>query len=100
MKALALTALAALLLGAVPPAGAAPSDEEVRSIAAARAQYERGRKAVDRMDWKEAIAAFDSAARLDPNDAEFQNMLGFSYRNAGDMNAAFAHYAKALELNP
>ncbi len=100
MKPLWPAVVAILALGAFAPAQAAPSDEEMRAIAAARADYERGRKAIDRMNWKEAIAALESAARLDPQDPEFQNLLGFSHRNAGNMDAAFLHYGKALELNP
>ena len=95
--------LAALLiaLAAAPAlvrAEAAP-DAKTR-IAAARVDYERGRKAIDRMDWKSAIAALESAAEHDPLDPEFQNLLGFSHRNAGNMDAAFKHYGRALELNP
>lgn len=69
-------------------------------IAAARVDYERARKAIDKMDWKGAISALESAAAHDPLDPEFQNLLGFSHRNAGNMDAAFRHYARALELNP
>jgi Flp pilus assembly protein TadD len=77
----------------------AAADTKTR-IAAARLDYERGRKAIDRMDWKGAIAALESAAQHDPQDPEFQNLLGFSHRNAGNMDLAFKHYARALELNP
>jgi Flp pilus assembly protein TadD len=100
MKPLWTAVIATFALGCLAPALAAPSEEEMRAIAAARADYERGRKAIDRMNWKEAIVALESAARLDPQDPEFQDLLGFSYRNAGNMEAAFRHYGRALELNP
>lgn len=92
----------ALALACAAPAlvRAEASEDTKTAIAAARVDYERGRKAIDRMDWKSAIAALESAARHDPRDAEFQNLLGFAHRNNGDMDAAFRHYAKALELNP
>jgi tetratricopeptide (TPR) repeat protein len=99
MKPMLLVALIACL--AAPAAGFAEPSEDTRSgIAAARADYERARKALDRMDWKGAIAALESAARHDPRDAEFQNLLGFAHRNTGNMDAAFRYYLRALELNP
>lgn len=95
-----LTAALAALLAAAPLAQAAPSDEEMRAIGAARTEYDRARRAIDRKDWKEAIASLERAARHDPRDAELQNLLGFSHRSSGNMDAAFSHYARALELNP
>ena len=93
--------LALALACAAPALVRAEASEDIKTaIAAARVDYERGRKAIDRMDWKSAISALESAARHDPRDAEFQNLLGFAHRNNGDMDAAFRHYAKALELNP
>jgi tetratricopeptide (TPR) repeat protein len=95
--------LLAVALGvlAAPADSRAEASEDTKSgIAAARVDYERGRKAIDRMAWKEAIAALESAARHDPADAEFQNLLGFAHRNAGNMEAAFRHYDRALALNP
>jgi Flp pilus assembly protein TadD len=96
--------LAALILACaagVPAAALAEAAADTKSrIAAARVDYERGRKAIERMDWKAAIAALESAAQHDPQDPEFQNLLGYSHRNAGNMELAFKHYERALELNP
>jgi len=91
----------AIAVFAAPGDSRAEASEDTKSaIAAARVDYERARKAIDRMDWKEAIAALESAAKRDPGDAEFQNLLGFAHRNAGNMEAAFRHYDRALALNP
>lgn len=99
MKPLLLAlALAACMLP--PLAHAEASDDTKTRIAAAKVDYERARKAIDRLDWKGAIAALESAAGHDPQDAEFQNLLGFAHRNNGNMEAAFRHYFRALELNP
>jgi Flp pilus assembly protein TadD len=100
MRLLLSAALAAFLAAAPLVARAEASPEETNGIAAARADYERARRALDKLDWTGAINALESAARLDPRDAEFQNLLGFAHRNKGNMDAAFRHYFKALELNP
>ena len=100
MKWLVPAVLSALIAAASLAARAEASPEESRGIAAARADYERGRAAIDKMDWKAAIPALESAARHDPRDAEFQNLLGFAHRNLGNMDLAFKHYFRALELNP
>ena len=100
MKWLVPAVLSILLAAAPQAARAEASPEQSNGIAAARADYERGRGAIEKMDWKGAIVALESAARHDPGDAEFQNLLGFAHRNLGNMDAAFRHYKKALELNP
>lgn len=95
--------LVALLVAcaAAPAFVRAEAAEDAKTrIAAARVEYERGRKAIDRMDWKSAIEALENAARHDPEDPEFQNLLGFAHRNSGNMDTAFKHYFRALELNP
>lgn len=90
-----------LVLGALPSQvhAEAAADAKTR-IAAARVDYLQARKAIDKMDWTAAVKSLESAARHDPQDAEFENLLGFSYRNLGDYEKAFAHYKRALELNP
>jgi len=100
MKRLLRAIVFALLAAAPLAARAEVSPELTNGIAAARADYERARKALDKLDWSAAISALESAARHDPQDAEFQNLLGFAHRNKGDMDAAFRHYRAALDLNP
>lgn len=87
-------------IAAAPLALAAPTEMEMRSIAAANTDYQYAKQAIAKEDWKSAIAALNSASRNDPNNADVQNLLGFSYRGSGDLESAFKHYKKALELNP
>ena len=97
------TLIIALLIAcaAAPALSRAEASDDARTrIAAARVEYDRARKAIDRMDWKSAIVSLEAAASHDPQDAEFQNLLGFAHRNNGNMEAAFRHYFRALELNP
>jgi len=96
----ACIALCAALLAAPGFARAEASEDIKSAIAAARVDYQRARKAIDTRDWPEAIRALESALRHDPQDAEFHNLLGYSYRHAGNMDAAFKHYFMALDLNP
>lgn len=93
----ALLAAAALLAPAQALAEA--SEFQPRALGAAN-DYDNAKKAIERKDWKVAVASLESAARADPNDADIQNLLGYSYRKSGNLEAAFRHYGRALELNP
>ncbi len=96
-----LSPIFALSLLAVPAlSNAAPTDTQVKGIAAAASDYKLAKQAIEREDWKSAIAALSSAANHDPQDADVQNLLGFSHRKNGDLDAAFKHYSRALDLNP
>ena len=68
--------------------------------AAGDLDYAAGKQALDRKDWGEATRRFKQAALRDPDNADLQNYLGFSYRNLGQLDTAFEHYRRALELNP
>ena len=100
MKRLVPALLAALAIAAPLAVRAEASPDMTNGIAAAKLDYERARKALDKLDWKAAIASLEAAAQKDPGDAEFQNLLGFAHRNLGNMDLAFKHYFRALELNP
>ena len=89
----------ALALLAPAQALADASEFQPRALGAAN-DYDSGKKSVERKDWKAAVASFEAAARSDPQDADIQNLLGYSYRKSGNLQAAFRHYARALELNP
>jgi len=62
--------------------------------------YAAGKQALARMDWGEAARRFRQAALRDPDNADLQNYLGFSYRKLGQLDTAFEYYRRALELNP
>lgn len=100
MKALAAATCTVLALAAPALAGAAPTEMQVQGIAAAKADYDTAKKAIEREDWDGAIRALKSAERHDPGNADVQNMLGFTHRQKGEVEAAFSYYNKALQLNP
>ena len=62
--------------------------------------YANGRKAIEAKDWGTAIRLLSSAALRDTRNPDIQNYLGYAYRNSGELDRAFKHYSRALELNP
>ena len=51
-------------------------------------------------DWAEAIANYDEAIRLDPDDAEAYFNRGVAYDNLGQIDLAIQDYSKAIDLDP
>ncbi len=51
-------------------------------------------------DYAAAIPLLQKSVDADPTNANAYNLLGFSHRKMGDVEAALAHYGKALELEP
>jgi len=68
--------------------------------AAADPDYAAGRRAIEARNWNAAIKSFSSAALRAPDNADIQNYLGYAHRKAGQLDSAFRHYKRALELNP
>ncbi len=64
------------------------------------AEHDAGRKAVAAKDWSSALKALTTAAQKEPDNADIHNLLGFSYRNSGQLDLAFRHYERALTINP
>jgi len=50
--------------------------------------------------WDEAVPVLESAAQSEPSNADVFNWLGYVERHRGNMDASFAHYEKALQLDP
>ncbi len=89
----------AAVVGAPVSSFAEPTEAQP-GAAANDPDYTAGKQALDRKDWGEAVRRFRQAALRDPDNADLQNYLGFSYRNLGQLDTAFEHYRRALELNP
>ncbi len=93
-------ALAAVIAVATAlPCLADPGETDSRA-ATIDPDYATGKQALERKDWREATRRFSQAALRDPNNADLQNYLGYSYRNLKQLDLAFKHYKRALELNP
>ena len=96
-------ALAAVaLLGGVLCAPPAFADDIQENPAATQLDpdYAAGKKAIEAKDWSGAIRFLSSAALRDTRNADIQNYLGYAYRHTGQMELAFTHYRRALQLNP
>jgi Flp pilus assembly protein TadD len=89
--ALSLSALAPFALGADTPSTPA---------AAPMVDLTKARALIEKKDWNAAIAELEREARKDRNNADVQNLLGYSLRNAGQIDKAFTAYNNALRLDP
>ena len=98
-SAASLALAAAIVLAAASPSASDPLETKPEA-AALDPDYTAGKLALERKDWREAIERFGQAALRDPDNADLQNYLGYSYRNVGRLDPAFKHYKRALELNP
>jgi Flp pilus assembly protein TadD len=72
-------------------------DEPVPAVSS---DHAAGRKAIEARDWNSAIKSLTSAAQRDSRNADIQNLLGYAYRNSGQLEPAMKHYQRALQLDP
>jgi len=99
---------ATLLLGILAvaaPVGAAHAAGSISDPAPSGARandpnFDAGRRAIDAKNWPDAVNYLNLAASADPKNPDIQNYLGFAHRNSGNLDLAFTHYARALELDP
>ena len=66
----------------------------------AAAFYNRGNAKYDKGDYAGAIADYDGAIKLDPDDAQALNNRGNAYANRRDFDRAIADLTQALKLRP
>lgn len=90
----------ALVLCAVTPASHADPYEDTPDAAARDPDYAAGKAAMEKKNWTEAAKRFHQAALRAPDSADLHNYLGFSYRNLKQIDLAFKHYKRSIELNP
>ena len=58
-----------------------------------------GRKAIEAKDFKAAVGHLTKAVQEDPNNADAQSMLGYSYRKLGTFDKSMDHYQRALKID-
>jgi Flp pilus assembly protein TadD len=91
--------IALALFAAIPRVVAEPYEDNP-DAAARDPDYAAGKAAMDKKNWAEAVKRFHQAALRDPDSADLHNYLGYSYRNLKQMDLAFKHYKRSIELNP
>jgi Flp pilus assembly protein TadD len=96
----ASAALFGLALAFLPAAAIGDATDEEPAGAQLDPDYAAGKNAIAAKDWNAAIKAFSSAALRDTRNADIQNYLGYAYRHTGQLELAFKHYQRALDLNP
>jgi len=58
-----------------------------------------GRKAIEAKDYKAAVGYLTKAVQEEPNNADAQNMLGYSYRKVGTFDKSMDSYQRALKID-
>jgi Tfp pilus assembly protein PilF len=87
--------IGAVLLVAIVAAPAAADDRDE-----AKTQVQFGIRVAQLGLWREALAHWERAVKLDPTYAPAYNNLAIGYEQQGDFEKARNAYEKALELNP
>lgn len=96
---LAAAATAALLSATAGPALSAMEPEAIDVLTQENPDFAQGRRAVEARDWKTAIKWLAAADKRTPNNADIHNLLGFAYRNSGEVETALKHYGRALQID-
>jgi Flp pilus assembly protein TadD len=96
----AVALIAVVWLALWPGTGAADPTQDDAAAVQLDPDYAAGKQAINAKEWSTAITSLNSAALRDTRNADIQNYLGYAYRNAGQLDLAFRHYHRALQLNP
>jgi len=91
--------LVALVIATTPGSALADPAEE-GGAAQLHPSYIEAKAAIDQKRYTEALPLLQRALAQNSGDANVYNLLGFAYRNIGNLDAAFTHYNTALRLNP
>ena len=76
-----------------PAATTAPAKHAAPTLADANAD-------IKAQDWAKAITDLKAFLKANPKSADGWNLLGFSYRNHGDLKLADTAYDRALTIDP
>jgi cytochrome c-type biogenesis protein CcmH/NrfG len=81
------------------PAFAVGSSDDSGGASAAP-QFSSAQQAVNSANYQAAITLLQQVVTVEPTNADAWNLLGFSNRKLGNMDAAASAYTEALTINP
>jgi len=84
----------------IPSTPAATSTPVATPTPSASEHVDLGIERLDQGQLDEAIAEFEGAIQLDPEDAVAHYNLGLAYHGQGQLDEAVAEYQEAIRLNP
>jgi tetratricopeptide (TPR) repeat protein len=61
--------------------------------------YAKGKALVAAKEWADAIVQLEEADKAQPNNADTNNLLGFSNRKLGKLDVSLTYYKKALSID-
>ncbi|HEX4113285.1 MAG TPA: tetratricopeptide repeat protein [Stellaceae bacterium] len=91
---------ACLVLSQQAHANDSPSYNPPEAAAADSSDMVKARAAIAAKNWSGAIAILYPLSKSSPQDADVENLLGFSYRMLGQYPQAFVYYDRALAIDP
>ena len=62
--------------------------------------FDRASQAINARDYDRAITYLNAVVARNERDADAHNLLGYSERMRGNLDAAFKHYERALAIDP
>ncbi len=92
---LAAATIMAVAAGPVRAMSPGPSPAEPKT-----SSYNEGQRAVNAKDYAKAVPLLEKAIAENPQNADANNLLGYSYRKLGQQKAAFMYYQRALAIEP
>jgi tetratricopeptide (TPR) repeat protein len=94
-----LIALMGVVMLLVPLSASGVFSESDTGAPVADADYDAAVRLVKDRSWVSAIEKLERAAGRHPRSADVHNLMGYAYRNAGDLDRAFTSYGRALDLD-
>jgi tetratricopeptide (TPR) repeat protein len=96
----AVSAMSVLLLTTAPAFSHAMDSSPPGWSKKAGDSLDAARAAIAAKDWAGAIKLLEAEKVSQPGNADVYNLLGYCERQRGNLDAAFAHYDRALAINP